>query len=247
MTPGEELKAELDYAWNWFQYSASQRLTTFNFYLVIIGLLLVAYAQAIEHEWRLFGASISLVGAIVSVGFLAIDVRNEVFVNRGIAALEKVEDGMKVEIAKRGEASAGLEEALGEGWIAAGAVGWIKRAPTNSKEKKRANLFKYRFWFRRIIGVIGVAFVAGLMWAALGFPTAGQSDAETCRTATVMAMHRPGFDLSLVQRSEGEGQQRGGGDPGRPNDRLGGDRHVESVGGGDNKRVEAGRHCGKRQ
>ncbi len=221
-------------------------MTTFNFFLVIVGLLLVAYGQAVEHGWRLFGVGIGLIGAVVSVGFLVIDVRNEVFVNRGIDALEGLERDIGVAIGGRGEPSAGLGEALGKGRIARLAVGWIDGPADPGKRKKRANLFKYRFWFRLVIILVGSAFTAGLLWAILGFPTAGKTSAETCRTSTVLVLHRPGFDLNLVQRSERQGEQRSGDDDrGRPDHGLSGDLHVQSVGMGDYKRVQTGRHCGK--
>jgi len=214
MNGDSRLKTELDYAWGWFQHSASQRLTTFNFFLVIVGLLLVAYAQAIEHEWRLFGATLGFVGAVVSVGFLAIDFRNEVFVKRSLAALQTVESGVRITLVP--------PEAT-----------WV-------------TLFKYRLWFRIVIVVIGLAFAGGLFWAAFGFATAGRAETETCRTSTVLVLHRPGFDLNLVQRSERQGEQRSSDDDrGRPDDGLSSDLHVQSIGMGDYKRVQTGRHCGK--
>lgn len=246
MSEDARLKIELDYAWGWFQHSASQRLTTFNFFLVIVGLLLVAYAQAVQHEWKLFGIALGIVGAIVSVGFLAIDVRNEVFVNKGIEALKTLEANLTIKPADREEPSDGLNDALGKGRVGAWAVGWVDGGKDKDRKEKRANVFRYRFWFRRIISVIGIAFLAGLGWAAKGFPTAGGDETETCRSSTVLVLHRPGSNLSLVQRSEREGEQRSADDDrGRPDHGLGGDLHVQSVGMGDDKRVQTGRHCGK--
>jgi hypothetical protein len=48
-------KAELDYAWDWFKYHASQRLTAFNFFLIMVGFLLVGYAHAIDKHFVYFG------------------------------------------------------------------------------------------------------------------------------------------------------------------------------------------------
>ncbi len=211
----EQSKAELDYAWAWFHHSASQRLITFNFFLVIVGLLLVAYAQTVEHEWRLFGLCLGLVGMIVSIGFLAIDFRNEMFVKRSIGALRQMERGTRIKLAPPEEE---------KGWV---------------------SLFKYRVWFRLVIVIIGLAFAGGLLWAALGFPAAGH-DTPTCRSSTVLVLHRPGVDLSLVRRSEHEGEQGGADDyRGGPGDGLSGYLHVQSVGMGDHQRVKARRHCGE--
>lgn len=40
-----ELATRTDYAWDWFAYHAGQRLTTFNFFLVIVGVLTVGLVK----------------------------------------------------------------------------------------------------------------------------------------------------------------------------------------------------------
>jgi len=94
----QRLQLELDYAWNWFQDSASQRLTAFNFFLVTVGLLAVAYAQGADHHWKLFGLVVGALGAIVSTGFLILDIRNEVLVNKGRTALAALESKMGIKL-----------------------------------------------------------------------------------------------------------------------------------------------------
>ena len=32
-----------NYAWNWFEYHAGQRLTSFNYFLILIGVVVVGY------------------------------------------------------------------------------------------------------------------------------------------------------------------------------------------------------------
>jgi hypothetical protein len=227
---------EFDYAWGWFQHHASQRLTAFNFFLVIVGLLLVGYAQAIDHTWTAFGVGIGILGALVAAGFLALDVRNFELVIRGRDALEELELGMTIRLSRCEENREKLGEALGQGpmsrWLAAG--------------KARRKTFTHRFWLRLIIATVGLGFAVGAVLAACGSWGVVRPGTISCRTSTVLVLHRPGFDLNLVQRSEREGEQRSGNDDGgRPDHGLGGDLHVQSIGMGNYKRVQTGRHCGK--
>lgn len=204
-------RIEFDYAWGWFQYHASQRLTAFNFFLVIVGFLLVGYAQAILNHWAAFGVGLGVIGMCISIGFLALDVRNGELVNLGRDALKK------------------LEPTIGASLCA------VDARP----------LVSHRFWLRGIITVIGVGFVLGAIWAGCGYPGT-DSDTVNCRTSTVLVLHRPGLDIDLVQRSEQQRDQRGSDDDsGGPGDGLSGYLQVQPVGVGDDKRVEAGRHCGK--
>lgn len=236
------LQLELDYASGWFQYTASQRLTTFNFFLIVVGLVAVAYAQAIDHQWNCFGAVIGGIGAIISVGFLVIDIRNEVLVDKGLSALQELELDMRIKLADPALDSKHLKEVLRKSFIGRGVSRCVYRSLRWSKRCER--VFKYRFWFRFVITVVGISLGFGCVWAARGFPGVAQSTNVNCRESTVLMLHRPDLDLSLVRRSESEGNQRGADDdPGGPGDGLGGDRHVETVGVGDNQRIQTGRHC----
>jgi hypothetical protein len=247
----QKLQLELDYAWNWFQDSASQRLTAFNFFLVTIGLLAVAYAQGADHHWELFGAVVGALGAIVSTGFLILDIRNEVLVNKGRTALTALESKMAIVLVDNfggdkeleGEREREwLQKALGDRHLGSFISAWINRKPDNERHR----FFRYRFWFRFVIGSVGFAFIFAAGWALFDYAPSGSPEAVACRASTVLTLHRPGFDLNLVQRSEHEGEQRGSNDDrGRPDHGLRGDLHVQSVGVGNYKRVQTGRHCGK--
>lgn len=149
-----------DFAWNWFQYHASQRLTSFNFFLVIVGLLLVGYAQAVDHSWNGFGAALGLLGALVAASFLALDVRNDELVQCGLAALA------------RGEGSAGLiaENTARQNLPKAFGSGWLGRGLYACAEKMKAvPLLGHRFLLRSVITAVGLGFVGAAVWALLGF------------------------------------------------------------------------------
>ena len=90
-------KMMLEYAWNWFSYHAKQRLTTFNFFLVIIGAIGFLFIQMIDKsEWLKFQNTIvfSICGVfliIVSKLFHKIEHRNHELVNCGREALDRLE------------------------------------------------------------------------------------------------------------------------------------------------------------
>jgi hypothetical protein len=48
-TDSKLLPTRMKYAWDWFQYHADQRLKAFNFFLVILGILIVAYGAAMKE------------------------------------------------------------------------------------------------------------------------------------------------------------------------------------------------------
>lgn len=116
---------DADFAWNWFQYHASQRLTSFNFFLVIVGLLLVGYAQAVGHSWDGFGVALGMLGALVAAGFLALDVRNDELVQCGLVALEELDGSTR--LIRENKRRCQLPAAFGEGRLGSGLYGGIKR------------------------------------------------------------------------------------------------------------------------
>jgi hypothetical protein len=239
MSPDEDAREriEFDYAWGWFQYHASQRLTAFNFFLIIVGLLLVGFAQAVGNHWSLFGAALGSLGSVVAAGFLALDVRNQELVTCGVVALQKLELTMGIALTDREEKREHLEGSFGRGWVGRKIGPWGMR---------HAPLFKHRVWLRLVIAVVGLFFLAGAGWAAWGYPGTEQPPAINCRKSTVLMLHRRGLDLNVVQRSEQEGEQGGTDhDRGGPGDGLSGYLHVQPVGMGDHQRVESGGHCGE--
>ena len=161
--------AELDYAWKWFEYHAGQRLTAFHFFLIIVGLIAVAFAQAIDKDIAPFGAVVALLGVLVSVGFWMLDVRNEELVRGGQHALEKLEERFEVQPAKESADRSGVSAAL-QGPIGRRFDVWLSRKGTADARKFRARLFTHRFWLRTIELATGFAFLAGALWAVLGFP-----------------------------------------------------------------------------
>ncbi len=102
MTSPDEIR--LKYAWDWFAHHASQRFMAFNFFVVVVGALTVAYANASSHHSRPLGAAVGLLGVLMAGGFYAIDRRNEQLVGYGRDELAKVETGFAMSIAQSAQA-----------------------------------------------------------------------------------------------------------------------------------------------
>lgn len=232
----DQPRIEFDYAWGWFQYHAAQRLTAFNFFLIILGFLLVGFAQAIDKQWEAFGAFLGGVGALVALGFLMLDIRNAELVYRGRDALGDFElaIGMRKSLCDMKKTRDTLHQGIGLGGVGE----WL--------ERHMSGLFKHQLWLRLIMIVVCILFVLGAGWAGRGYPGVDDPATVSCRASTVLVLDRPGLDLNLVQRSEQQRDEGGSDDDrGGPGDGLSGYRHVQSVGIGDHKRVETGRHCGE--
>jgi hypothetical protein len=97
--PGRgELQAQFDYAWKWFEYHAAQRLMAFNFFLILAGAALVAYASAVREGAEALGIAVGGFGAVVALAFLCLDVRNKQLVDLGGDQLERLEGPLELEI-----------------------------------------------------------------------------------------------------------------------------------------------------
>ena len=81
----------LDYAWKAFQYHASQRMLAFNYLLLFMGALAVAYYKARESGTHVQAAFIAASGVIVALAFFILDFRNEALVNHARVALQSME------------------------------------------------------------------------------------------------------------------------------------------------------------
>jgi hypothetical protein len=104
---------KLEYAWNWFEYHAGQRLTAFNYFLILIGVVVAGYLKCVELAgksqpymeqaemaaiWWSLAFAIGLFGMIISMAFWFLDIRNEELINCGRDALELLESSMKLTI-----------------------------------------------------------------------------------------------------------------------------------------------------
>jgi hypothetical protein len=82
------LSPVLEHATSWFTYQASQRIQSFNFFVVFQGALIVAVFQ-IWGNWSAT-APLSAVGAVIALAFYTLEVRNTELVNHGRNAIAAV-------------------------------------------------------------------------------------------------------------------------------------------------------------
>jgi len=100
MVMDNKTRSELrTYAWNYFSLHATQRLTTFNFYLVISTLLTGGLASAIKQEYGnlWIAVVVGLLMGIFSIVFHKLDVRNRELVKNAERALRSLDDQMGLE------------------------------------------------------------------------------------------------------------------------------------------------------
>jgi hypothetical protein len=86
------------YAWDWFSHHANQRFTAFNFFLVALGAVTVAFATAETHRFRALGVGLAILAAVVALAFFMLDVRNAQIVEFARHELERLEQEIGVPI-----------------------------------------------------------------------------------------------------------------------------------------------------
>lgn len=80
------------YAWDYFHYHAGQRLTTFNFYIIICSLVITGYITAIKDAKTVpFGIVVGLLLPLVSFVFWQLDRRNKEMIKNAEEALKSIE------------------------------------------------------------------------------------------------------------------------------------------------------------
>jgi len=99
MPDSSERNKQREYAWNYFQLHAGQRMASFNFFVVIAALLAVALAGALkkDSESTIVGIAVGLSLMGVSFVFWKLDQRVRYLIKHAEAALKTLEDGWQEE------------------------------------------------------------------------------------------------------------------------------------------------------
>ena len=92
----------LDYAFKYFDLHAKQRMTVFNFFLVIAGILTGGIAAALTKvpSMPLLSAALSIVLILISVVFWKLDVRTSFLIKHSERALMECEKALLIESAQ---------------------------------------------------------------------------------------------------------------------------------------------------
>lgn len=128
MSSHDSLKEQRDYAWSYFQLHANQRMTSFNFFVVIAALLTAALAGTLksDFEHHYFGVMLAL-SLVVSFVFWKMDQRVRYLIKHAEEALKAIE-----------EKSTGNEDSLG-----------ATLALFRTEEEKTSRIrgsYSWRFW-----------------------------------------------------------------------------------------------------
>jgi phosphoglycolate phosphatase-like HAD superfamily hydrolase len=168
----QDPEKQFDYAWNWFNYHANQRVEMFNYMFVGLGLFATAIASALDKHLPDFVlASLCILAGIVALIFALIDRRNEHLIGLGEEVLNELE---RTKIFGRNN------------WIVSrsgGVVpfGILSRQQHNDHGHGRCAMFiasawqgRHRIWLRAIAMILGVLFLAGgFLIARYGLPDEG--------------------------------------------------------------------------
>jgi len=102
----DSLKQQRDYAWNYFQIHAAQRMTTFNFFVILAGLLTAGLARTLvsHDELRFIGFFLGIALIVIAFSFWQLDKRVKYLIGlaesklRDIEKIAKKEEGWNASI-----------------------------------------------------------------------------------------------------------------------------------------------------
>jgi hypothetical protein len=86
------LQTAIEHSQSWLALHANQRQNLLNFFLIAIAFLFNAYVGAVNTHRNLVAAVIGLLGAAISVGFTAMDLRNRDLTRAGEDAVKDLEN-----------------------------------------------------------------------------------------------------------------------------------------------------------
>lgn len=91
------MDSKIEYVFRYFELHASQRMSTFNFFVVLSGLLISALVKTFENDFNYpqIGYGISLALIIVSLIFWKLDQRVRFLIKHSESELRKLEEDEK--------------------------------------------------------------------------------------------------------------------------------------------------------
>lgn len=94
-------KDTLDHAWRYFALHAGQRMSMFNYFVIVFGVVSAGLAGCLrtEGKLRLLGVALGLALAVVSFVFWKLDQRTAFLIKHAEAALAEAEDAYSVQAA----------------------------------------------------------------------------------------------------------------------------------------------------
>ncbi len=91
LEPADRVKLQLDYAWKWFDFHGKQRITLFNVFVIMVGVLVNAYVVAVRERALELALAVSLFGVVTALAFIVFDSRNRELTRHAEDVLEDLE------------------------------------------------------------------------------------------------------------------------------------------------------------
>lgn len=149
-------KLQYQYAWDWFQYHARQRLLAFNFFIIIISALGYAYFNFSCNDEIII---IPFIGVFISLAFLSIELRNKILVEDGRKALDQIPLLYSIKIRNRD----------------------LKRFSEENKARCLKNrLISHTFWLRAIYILSLTLFISTIIYEFNNFELYGKGKVFAC-------------------------------------------------------------------
>lgn len=89
--PADLARLQFEYGWRWFEFHAKQRVSMFNYFLIITGILANAFVVSYTDGHSTIAVGIAALGILASIGFICFDIRNRSMASEGENVLEKLE------------------------------------------------------------------------------------------------------------------------------------------------------------
>lgn len=140
--PDNLTQVRLTYVWDWWKFHAKQRTDMFNYFLIVTGILANAFVTLVKDKGGQPAVAISLgvLGALASVGFWLLDVRNRRQLERATSILKRIEAN---ELGDQGK-------------------------PLGLADIGGSPIYKHKFVFRTIEGIVGLGWLLIILWSILG-------------------------------------------------------------------------------
>lgn len=156
----QDLEQRRKHAWDYFQFHAQQRLTTFNFFIIFSSLLLGGLLTTFQDKYHApsLGAGAGLILVVISFVFWKLDSRNKQLIKNAEGALRELEAAWPRE-------GAGGREPLGAVFLEDAA--YVTRARGRSSWKFWNNHLSFSDCFSIAYGTMALVGLAAAVFALI--------------------------------------------------------------------------------
>lgn len=155
----DETKRE--HTWDYFQFHAQQRLTTFNFFMILSSLLIGGMVTTFQKEFRVpaLGAGVGVLLMLMSFVFWKLDARNKVLI-------KNAEDGLR-DLEAQSVGSAGSLEAPPKYAVFLQDAAYVTRAKQRRSRLFWKNHFSFSDCFNAVYASVAITGLLGALAAVI--------------------------------------------------------------------------------